>query len=357
MKTEKEVLKILKFYTKLLIIFLAISLGVNALTYKVKTGDNLAKIAKKYHVSVEDIIRTNNLKKPYIIRPGQKLIIPEKSKRKASTTYCAIKHKVKRGESLIKIAKKYHVWVKDLKKLNNLKDNTLYAGQVLCIKKAVKKLNKKYNVKTQSKKDMYIKKEKVITKRIIYYRVKRGDSLSKIAKKFGTTVSRIIKLNRLKKPYIIYPGQKLKVEKKEVSYIEKIVKRRTVPFGFIWPLKGKVTEKFINNTQKRHLGIDIQSECNIPIKAAESGKVIYAGDSIKSYGNLVIIKHANRFNTVYGHIGKIKVKEGQIVSKGDIIGYTGKLNNSNKCGVYFEIRKNAIPVDPLVFLSQKNGTN
>ena len=55
-------------------------------------------------------------------------------------------------------------------------------------------------------------------------------------------------------------------------------------------------------------------------------------------------------------MGKIAVKEGQTVKKGDVIGFTGKLNNSDVCGVYFEIRKNAVPVDPLVFLSKKNDS-
>ncbi len=344
------VLQTLRFFISVLaLIFILVSTS-SALTYTVKRGDSLGKIAKKYGVSVKKLIQANNLKRPYIIRPGQKLKIPVKEKR-GSSYKCVLKHKVKKGESLIKIAKRYHVWVKDLRKLNNLKSDRLYVGQVLCIKKG-----KVSNKKSANKKSFYIKKKKVVTKRIIRYRVKKGDSLSKIAKKYNTTVSRIIKLNGLKKPYIIRPGQRLKVEKREVTYIEEVVKRRTVPFGFVWPVEGKVINHFVNNARKRHLGIDIKTECSIPIKAAEDGKVIFAGDSIKAYGNLIIIKHAKRFNTVYGHVGQIAVKEGQTVKKGDLIGFTGKLNGSDVCGVYFEIRKNAIPVDPLVFLSKKNDT-
>jgi len=344
------VLQTLRSFISVLVLFFILVSTSSALTYTVKRGDNLGKIAKKYGVSVKSLIKANNLKKPYIIRPGQKLKIPVKGK-KGSSYKCTLKHKVKKGESLIKIAKKYRVWVKDLKKINNLKSDRLYVGQVLCIKR--EKVGTK---KSTNKKSFYIKKKKVVTKRIIRYRVKKGDSLSKIAKKYNTTVSRIIKLNGLKKPYIIRPGQRLKVEKREVTYIEEVVKRRTVPFGFIWPVEGKVISPFVNNAKKRHLGVDIKTECSVPIKAAEDGKVIFAGDSIKAYGNLIIIKHAKRFNTVYGHVGKIAVKEGQAVKKGEIIGFTGKLNNSDVCGVYFEIRKNAIPVDPLVFLSKKNDS-
>ncbi len=342
------VLQTLRSFISVLALFFIIVSTSSALTYTVKKGDNLGKIAKKYGVSVKSLIQVNNLKKPYIIRPGQKLKIPVKGKKRSSYK-CVLKHKVKKGESLIKIAKKYRVWVKDLKKINNLKSDRLYVGQVLCIKKGKIK-------KSTNKKSFYIKKKKIVTKRIIRYRVKKGDSLSKIAQKYNTTVSRLIKLNNLKKPYIIRPGQRLKVEKREVTYVEEVVKRRTVPFGFIWPVEGKVINRFVNNAKKRHLGIDIKTECSSPIKAAEDGKVIFAGDSIKAYGNLIIIKHAKRFNTVYGHVGKIAVKEGQTVKKGDVIGFTGKLNNSDLCGVYFEIRKNAVPVDPLVFLSKKNDS-
>ncbi|WP_457639595.1 LysM peptidoglycan-binding domain-containing protein [Persephonella sp.] len=339
------------FISVFILVFLTVFSLSYGLTYTVKRGDNLGKIAKKYGVSVKEIIKANNLKKPYIIRPGQKLKIPVKSKKKTST-YCAVKHKVRPGDSLIKIAKKYRVWVKDIKRLNNLKSDTLYVGQVLCIKEGKKK--KKTAGKKTGKKEFYVKKKKIVRKRIITYRVKKGDNLSKIAKKYGTTVSRIIKLNNLKKPYIIRPGQKLKVEKREVFYREEIVKRRSVPFGFIWPVEGKVVKNFINNSKERHVGIDISSPCAQSIKAAEDGKVIYAGDSIKSYGKLVVIKHANRFTTVYGHLDKIAVKEGQLVKKGDTVGYAGTLNGSENCGLYFEVRKNGIPIDPLVFLNKKS---
>ena len=351
---------ILKSGIKFLILTLIITTFTYAYTYHtVKSGENLALIAKKYKVSVSDIIKINNLKRPYIIRPGQKLKIPSKktvSEPKISS--CSVYHKVKPGESLITIAKKYHVWVKDIKRLNNLTSNIIRVGQTLCIRKG--KL-KKYSKSTQRKKvKKKIKLKKEIITKIIYHRVKSGENLSLIAQKYNTSVSEIIRLNRLKKPYIIRPGQKLKIKKKivrlkRITEEEKVkTVKKSMPFGFIWPVEnGTVVAKFVNSTTLRHLGIDIKTDCSVPIKSSEDGKVIYAGNSIKAYGNLVIIKHPNRYNTVYGHIGRIAVKDGQYVKKGDIIGFTGKLNNGNDCGVYFEIRKNASPVDPLVLLPKK----
>ncbi|NPA17155.1 MAG: LysM peptidoglycan-binding domain-containing protein [Aquificae bacterium] len=350
------VLQTLRYFINIsvLLLLLLYSTGF-ALTYTVKRGDSLDKIARKYGVSVKSLIRANNLKKPYIIRPGQKLKIPvKKGKRSSEGTYCAVKHKVRPGDSLIKIAKKYRVWVKDLKKLNNLKSDKLYVGQVLCVKKGKKKTKTVKKKKDDS--TFYIKRTKIVDRRIIYYRVRKGDNLSKIAKKYNTTVKRIIQLNKLKKPYIIRPGQRLKIEKKVITYREEIIKKKSVPFGFIWPVNGKVIDPFVNNTKKRHLGVDIKTDCNSPIKAAEDGEVIFAGDSIKAYGNLIVIRHAKRFTSVYGHVGKISVKEKQKVKKGEIIGYTGKLNGSEHCGIYFEIRKNGRPVDPIVFLNKKSDS-
>ena len=345
---------------KIFLITLVLTFFSYAYTYHtVKSGESLAVIAKKYGVSVDELIKVNKLKKPYIIRPGQKLKIPsKKTLKKPKNGSCTVYHRVKFGESLITIAKKYHVWVKDIKRLNNLNSNIIRAGQVLCIKAGKAKTVSKNKAYKKSRKRVKVKKE-VITK-IVYHRVKSGENLSLIAQKYNTSIREIIKLNNLKKPYIIRPGQKLKIKKKivrlkRITEEEKVkTVKKSMPFKFIWPVdNGKVIAKFVNSTTLRHLGIDIKTDCSSPIKAAESGKVIYAGDSIKAYGNLVIIKHPNRYNTVYGHIGRIAVKDGQYVKKGEIIGFTGKLNNGNDCGVYFEIRKNASPVDPLVLLPKK----
>jgi len=98
----------LKFFTKILVLILVLNIAASALTYTVKPGDSLIKIAKKYNVPVKEIIKANNLKKPYTIYVGQKLKIPVKTpqKNQSKNTKIVI-HKVKPGESLIKIAKKY----------------------------------------------------------------------------------------------------------------------------------------------------------------------------------------------------------------------------------------------------------
>ncbi len=324
--------------------------------YKVKRGDSLIKIAKKFGVSKKDIIKANNLKKPYRLKVGQKLKIPIKysfsgkkyktrkatSKRDYSYSYCSRKYRVKLGDTLSEIAQKFGVSVKTLKKINGLRSSRLKAGQILCVKKVTKKVYKR-------------KAGKVVRIKYIKYKVKPGDSLIKIAKKFHVYTKDIIKANRLKKPYHLRVGQVLKIPKKVITYVrredEETSPRGNFKFGFIWPVDGKVVNPFVNNATMRHLGIDIQADCGKPVKAAESGRVIYAGQSIKPYGKLIVIKHKGGFSSVYGHIGSILVREGQRVRKGQTIGTVGELSEG-VCGIYFEIRKNTIPLDPLVFLSK-----
>ena len=343
-------------------IFLIFSFLFNdvlALTYIVKPGDNPEKIAKKFGISVKKLLKVNKIKNPKRLRVGQKLYIPVKRKLRKKTTKkvkgsksrynCQYVYKVRNGDALSLIANKFKVSVKDIKRWNNLKSSRIYAGQKLCIRPK--------KIRSKTKKSIH----KTIKRRyktvITYYKVRRGDSLAKIANKFGTTVKKLAKLNKLRKPYRIYPGQKIKVPKRVKVYsrrykpVEEFKPKKKL--NFKWPVdNGKVVKGFINTEEERHVGIDIKSDCNAKIFAAESGKVIYAGDSIKTFGNLIIIRHSNRYNTVYGHVGKIMVKEGQRVKRGQEIGTVGKLDNAN-CGIYFEVRKNTYPVNPLSVLENK----
>ena len=363
---------------KITFIFFIISLifqNVFALTYTVKPGDNPEKIAKKFGISVKTLLKANKIKNPKRLRVGQKLYIPvkgkkakkykTKNKRKASSSIkrgqsCRYVYTVKRGDALSLIAKKFKVSTRDLKRWNNLKSSKLYVGQKLCIKPVKKYVSsKRKSKKRKSKVERYRYKRKTV---IAYYRVKRGDNLIKIARKFKTTVRKLVKLNKLKKPYRLYPGQRLKVPKVvKVKVKSKYSRKKYKPvkefkpkrkLDFRWPVNGKVVKGFINSEVERHVGLDIQTNCNEKIVASEDGKVIYAGDSIKTFGNLIIIRHPNRYNTVYGHVGKILVREGQRVKKGETIGTVGKLDNKN-CGIYFEVRKNTYPVNPLSVLGNK----
>lgn len=143
--------------------------------YKVRRGDNLIAIAKKYGVSLSELMSENNIRRKNHIRIGQRLTIPDGG----SETEV---YKVRRGDNLYELARRYHTSISNILNLNNLSKRTIYIGQTLRVPK--------------------------IDKRV--YTVRRGDYLLKIAKKHGTTVRELKRLNSINSK--IYPGQKLVVE-------------------------------------------------------------------------------------------------------------------------------------------------
>lgn len=122
-----------------------------------------------------------------------------------------------------------------------------------------------------------------------------------------------------------------------------------------WPCNGPITSPFgyrvhpIFGTTIYHSGIDIGVDYGIPIHAADSGTVIYAG-WIDGYGNTVIIDHGNNITTLYGHNSSLAVSDGQSVSKGTVIAYAGSTGNSTGPHCHFEVQVGGSAVDPMGYL-------
>ena len=119
--------------------------------------------------------------------------------------------------------------------------------------------------------------------------------------------------------------------------------------GLIWPVTGPVVSPFGMRWGRMHEGIDIAAPSGIPVHAAASGRVVYAG-WMDGYGNLVAIDHGGAFSTAYGHQSSIAVGVGQTVSQGDTIGYVGCTGHCFGPHLHFEVRVNGAPVDPLGYL-------
>jgi lipoprotein NlpD len=210
-----------------------------------------------------------------------------------------------------------------------------------------------------------------------YYRVKRGDTLIRIALDQGQSYRDIVRWNNLTDPNLIEVDQLLLVRPPagkmtvkpltsaaatpapqknadqrmaEPAAEPKIeaVKPDAPPPGIrlSWPAKGKVVEDFVDGKNK---GIDIAGKLGDPIQAASDGRVVYAGNSLRGYGNLVIVKHDNTYLTAYAHNRNLLVKEGDAVRKGQKIAEMGD-TDANSVRLHFELRVNGKPVDPLPFL-------
>ena len=119
---------------------------------------------------------------------------------------------------------------------------------------------------------------------------------------------------------------------------------------FAWPAKGEVIAGF--DETKNRKGIDLAGGAGDPVLAAAEGKVVYAGEGLRGYGKLIIIKHNNTFLTAYAHNQTILVKEDQSVKKGQKIAEMGN-SDSDRVKLHFEIRERGRPVDPMKYLRSR----
>ncbi len=188
----------------------------------------------------------------------------------------------------------------------------------------------------------------------VYHKVKKGETLSYIAKAYEVNIEKIIEYNHISNRdrirvgrYIFIPGRKRKLEiktekKYNVTSIESI--------SFIWPVKGKVVGYFGKHKKRRLLGIEIACKEGDLVRASASGKVIFNGSKIRGYGNMLIIKHKNNYSSIYAHNKQNIVKKNDIVKQGDVIAKTGKTGLVDSPILYFEIRHKNKPINPLFYL-------
>jgi lipoprotein NlpD len=122
-----------------------------------------------------------------------------------------------------------------------------------------------------------------------------------------------------------------------------------------WPASGKVIGTFNNDgsaAQEASKGIDIAGKIGDPVQAAANGKVVYVGNGLRGYGNLVIVRHSAAFLSAYAHNNRVLVKEGQAVTKGQKIAELGN-SDADQPKLHFEVRQQGKPVDPLKFLPSR----
>ncbi|WP_235043367.1 LysM peptidoglycan-binding domain-containing M23 family metallopeptidase [Candidatus Kinetoplastidibacterium stringomonadis] len=188
------------------------------------------------------------------------------------------------------------------------------------------------------------------------YIVKQGDNLYKIAKFYDVDIESLKKINNIDNSCKINTGSLLYIPLRDYSCKESIVKNiidddisqsSTYERAMFWewPCSGLIKEYF----DSKNRGIDIFSNIGEPILAAASGKVVYSGDGVRGLGKLIILSHDGGFITAYAHNSRLFVYNGQEVIKGYKIAEMGD-SDSDFPKLHFEIRKNGLPVDPLIYL-------
>jgi len=122
-------------------------------------------------------------------------------------------------------------------------------------------------------------------------------------------------------------------------------------FGCLkWPVKGKIVSLFGKKGTRHHDGIDVLAEKGTPVLAAREGKVLYSGNDIKGYGNLIILRHAGGVLSIYAHNDVNLVSEGDQVEEGEAVARVGQSGSATRPCLHFEVRVGEQPRDPLLYL-------
>ena len=237
--------------------------------------------------------------------------------------------------------------------------------------------------------------------------VQQGETLSELAEQYKVPLSRLIQVNRVKKPYHIYVGQVLTIpgampppagtvvaaartaqrtaavpmpmprpDQPPIRLAELAPERLVAPEpdaapaqdeetreatrraatrkppplsgdGFLWPTRGRIIDGFGSKPNgARNDGINIGAEIGTPVMAAENGIVVYAGDSIPGFGRMLLIRHAGGFTTAYAHNSALFAKVGSEVERGQVIAHVGSSGAVAGPQLHFEMRLGPKPVDP-----------
>lgn len=123
--------------------------------------------------------------------------------------------------------------------------------------------------------------------------------------------------------------------------------------SFDWPVdEARMTRGFLPNKRHPHLGLDLAAKRGTPILAAQAGTVIYTGREFRGYGRMVLVESAHGWATLYAHMDKILISEGQKVTQGQLLGAMGASGHATGVHLHFEIRKDRGPIDPLPLLQK-----
>ncbi len=191
----------------------------------------------------------------------------------------------------------------------------------------------------------------------IRYKIKNGDTLSKIASNYNVKLKNLIRINNISNPDKIISGQVLMIpvvnKRRKQSSIS-----RHYRLNFIWPVQGKISSSFgwrihpISNKRNYHTGIDIATSIASPVYAAAEGVVVHS-DWLGGYGKLIIIQHRNNKKTYYAHNIELLVDKGDRVKKGKVIALSGNSGRSTGPHLHFEIRTNNRVENPMKYLNKQ----
>ena len=296
---------------------------VGASAVIVGKGDTVYALSRRHKVPMRAIIETNDLQAPFSLRIGQRIKLP---RGKAYT--------VQRGDTLNQIALNHDVDAYEVARLNGLRPPyVIRIGETLSLPVDA----------TASTRTVAISPN------------------SRTSSPASVDAPKSVKRAPVKPPAWSSPPKLGSKQTKTAQKVTSRVKPVRVPppppksgSGFIWPLKGKVISGFGSKAKGlRNDGVNILAGRGTPVVAAENGVVAYAGNELRGFGNLLLIKHEGGWVTAYAHNHQLLVKRGQKLKRGQKIATVGSTGNVTKPQLHFEIRKGKTARDPRKYLRNR----
>ena len=310
-------------------------------SYEIKKGDSLWTISRIFGVSIKTIMVANNLSEDSILQIGMKLKIPTQQNETPQVLVAqsgqsgkaagekGFYYTVASGDTLWNISRRYGVSVNTLMKVNNLKSTDLL------------QINQKIWVSSSEKRQS----PSDTTNQYQVYQVKSGDNLWSIARRYRVSLELLMSVNGLNQQSRLRIGQQIRIPTYVTDGYGEAQK------GFVWPVMGRVSSAFGKRGRQMHSGIDICASAGTIIRAAQSGVVTFSGVS-GNYGRMVIITHADGYQTVYAHNSVNIVTRGQRVNQGDPIARVGATGNATGNHCHFEIRFKGVAANPMSWLKK-----
>ena len=283
--------------------------------HNVAQGDTLYSISRRYRLPMRDIVVLNHIKPPFKLYVGQRVKLPPPQE-----------YRVRAGDTLYGVSRLFGVNSSEIAQLNGIKaPYVLRIGQTLRLPSVIR----------QS-------------------RNAPAAAVTKVAKA-EPTASSLQPPAPEHKPAVIRDGVPVPQEKPvrkslKISKVSTQAPRRSSS-KFLRPVEGRVISNF--GAKKSGLyndGVNIEAARGAPVRAAENGVVVYAGNALKGSGNLILVRHDNQWMSAYAHLEEIDVRKGQVIKRGSMIGKVGSTGSVSTPQLHFELRRGTSALNPARYM-------
>jgi len=343
-------------------------------TIVLKADEDLQTISRRYGVPLSALLRANNVRSGRVFGPGDRVVVPtyavggdtrrtrtaaiapdtRSEKRRARAGV----HKVRSGDTLYSIARTYDVPRSEIIRANGIDNaNKIRIGMSLKIPGKTT-IVASASDETSSKPRAAIRKPKIDKPRRVVRKRKKTTEVASLGD--GGTSAGIRETEKKADTTATASTKKAATETAKEKAPETTAS--IAPLGdassastrtlFRWPVRGRIISRFGRLPNGQHNdGINLAVPVGTSVKAADNGTVIYAGNELKGYGNLLLISHSDGWVSAYAHNSELMVSRGDVVRRGQIIARAGSTGNVDRPQLHFELRRHSKPVNPTPFMS------